>query len=62
MKQFVPPPPPSTYRIPLSTKVARNFDDCNLRVVANISASQATSRQYYEFSNTSDVAEVHATI
>ena len=62
LKDFVPPPP-SMYRILLSTEAARNLNDCNLRIVArHLSHSQATSRQYYEFCNTEDATEAHKTI
>ena len=62
LKDFVPPPP-SMYRILLSTEAARNLNDCNLRIVArHLSHSQATSQQYYEFCNTEDATEAHKTI
>ena len=62
LKDFIPPPP-KMYRIVVSTEAARNLNDCNLRMVArHLSHSENTSRQYYEFSNTSDATEAHDTI
>ena len=62
LKEFIPPPP-KMYRTVVSTEAARNLNDCNLRMVArHLSHSENTSRQYYEFSNTSDATEAHDTI
>lgn len=57
------PPPPSMYRIVVSTEAARHLNDSTLRIVArHLSHSEATSRQYYEFSNSNDATEAHETI
>ena len=62
LEHFIPPPP-KMYRIVVSTEAARSLNDCNLRKVArHLSHSETTSRQYYEFSNTSDATEAHETI
>ena len=57
------PPPPSKYRIFVSTEAARVLNDCDLRKVAkHLSHSEQTSRQYYEFTNTKDATKAHRTI
>ena len=57
------PPPPSKYRILMSTEAARTFNDCDLRKVArHLSHSEQTSRKYYEFANTSDATYAHRKI
>ena len=57
------PPPPSKYRIYVSTEAARVLNDCDLRKVArHLSHSEQTSRQYYEFTNTRDATNAHKTI
>ena len=57
------PPPPSKYRIFVSTEAARVLNDRDLRKVArHLSHSEQTSRQYYEFSNTRDATNAHKTI
>ena len=54
------PPPPSKYRILMSTEAARKFNDCDLRKVArHLSHSEQTSRKYYEFADTKDATDAH---
>ena len=57
------PPPPSKYRILMSTEAARTFNDCDLRKVSrHLSHSEQTSRKYYEFSDTKDATDAHQKI
>lgn len=57
------PPPPSKYRILMSTEAARTFDDYDLRKVArHLSHSEHTSRKYYEFADTKDATDPHKKI
>ena len=57
------PPPPSKYRIVVSTEAARVLNDCDLRKVAkHLSHSEQTSRKYYEFTDTKDATNAHRTI
>lgn len=56
-------PPPSEYRILMSTKAARHLDDTTLRKVQkHLSHSEETSRKYYEFSLTTDATQAHKTL
>jgi len=56
-------PPPSNYRILMSTKAARHLDDTTLRKVQkHLSHSEDTSRKYYEFMLTDDATQAHATL
>ena len=57
------PPPPSKYRILMSTEAARTFNDRDLRKVArHLSHSEQTSRKYDEFANTRDATNAHRKI
>ena len=57
------PPPPSKYRILMSTEAARTFNDCDLRKVSrHLSHSEQTSRKYYEFADTKDATDAHKKI
>ena len=57
------PPPPSKYRILMSTEAARTFNDRDLRKVArHLSHSEQTSRRYYEFADTRDATDAHRKI
>ena len=56
------PPPPSKYRILVSTKATRVLNDCNLRKVAHLSHNEQTSRKCYEFTDTKDATNAHKTI
>lgn len=52
------PPPPSTFRIGMATKVAKNLADNERRgVIKHMSHSEYTSEKYYEFANTQDAVE-----
>ena len=56
-------PPPSTYRILMSTKAARHLDSTALQMVQkHLSHSKETSRKYYEFSLTTDATHAHKTL
>jgi len=56
-------PPPSSYRILMSTKAARHLDDTTLRKVQkHLSHSEDTSRKYYEFMLTEDATQAHKTL
>ena len=53
-------PPPSEYRILMSTKAARHLDDTTLRKVQkHLSHSEGTSQAYYEFMLTEDATQAH---
>lgn len=53
-------PPPSKYRVLMSTKAAKHLDECTLRKVQkHLSHSETTSRTYYEFMLTEDATQAH---
>ena len=53
-------PPPSEYRILMSTKAAKHLDDTDLRKVQkHLSHSEETSRRFYEFTLTTDATQAH---
>lgn len=54
------PPPPSMFRIEMSTKAAQELSDSKRRtVVKHMSHSEQTSQQYYEFANIEDAAKAY---
>ena len=57
------PPPPSHYRVLISTDAKRNLDDSSRRnVVKHLSHSMKTSEIFYEFLSSSDATEAHRSI
>ena len=52
------PPPPSMFRIGMSTKVAKELSDTKRRgVIKHMSHTEQTSQKYYEFVNFEDAAK-----
>ena len=57
------PPPPSQYRILISSKARRHLNEQKQRnVVKHLSHSMQTSQKYYEFMDTTNATEAHSTI
>ena len=59
----IQPPPPSEYRIVISSDSRRYLPEIERRnVVKHLSHTMKTSEQYYEIMNTKDATAAHATI
>ena len=59
----IEPPQPSHYRVLISSESRRYLDEQKRRnVIKHLSHSMQTSEKYYEFMDTTDATEAHATI